>query len=294
MNRRKFIRNLSLLTLIPAYMKLSGFKSFTNEFNSTPKMPILFMGHGTPMNAIEDNEFVQGWKKMIKDIPTPNAVLCISAHWESKGTKVTAMDFPKTIHDFGGFPQALFDVQYPAPGSPDLAKETQNIVKSTDVVLDHDWGLDHGTWSVVKHLYPDANVPVIQMSLDSNMTPQQHYDLARELSVLRNKGVLIVGSGNIVHNLRMLNFSKGSETAYGYDWALEANDKMNNYILSGNHSPLINFKKQGNTFDLSIPTPEHFLPLLYILGLKENNETARLYNDKTVAGSISMTSLLIK
>ncbi len=257
-------------------------------------MPILFMGHGTPMNAIEENEFVQGWKSMIEGLPTPNAVLCISAHWETNGTLVTAMDFPKTIHDFGGFPQALFDVHYPAPGSLALAEETKKLVKSTDVVLDHDWGLDHGTWSVVKHLYPRADIPVIQLSLDYKISPQQHYDLARELSVLRNRGVLIIGSGNIVHNLRRLNFSKSSETEFGYDWALEANDKMKRYIMSGNHTELINFRAQGHAFDLAIPTPEHYLPLLYVLGLQEKNESVGLYNDKTVSGSISMTSLLIR
>ena len=274
-------------------MKLSGFKSFTDQFSNTDKMPVLFKGHGSPMNAIEENEFVQGWKKMITDVPTPNAVLCISAHWETTGTYVTAMDFPRTIHDFGGFPQELFNVQYPAAGSPDLAKEVKRITKSTDVVLDHDWGLDHGTWSVVKHLYPQASVPVIQLSLNYNMSPQQHYDLAKELSVLRSKGVLIVGSGNIVHNLRRMNFSKGSETAFAHDWALEANDKMKESISSGNHSQLINFRKQGNVFSLAIPTPEHYLPLLYIMGLKDSAENVSLYNDKIVAGSISMTSLLI-
>jgi len=261
--------------------------------NSTEQMPVLFLGHGSPMNAIEENEFVKGFRSIGKTISKPNAILCVSAHWETKGTFVTAMEKPTTIHDFGGFPKALFDVQYPAPGSPDLARETKSIITKTKVGLDDKWGLDHGTWSVIKHLYPNADVPVIQMSLDYYQTPQYHYELAKELSSLRKKGVLIIGSGNMVHNLGMVDWNKLNTTEYGYDWAIEANEKMKKYILSNDHKQLIDFKSQGKAFNLAIPTPEHYLPLLYALALKEENEKVTLFNDKIVAGSLSMTSLKI-
>lgn len=257
------------------------------------KMPLLFLGHGSPMNAIEENEFVTGFRDVGKTLPKPKAILCISAHWETRGTFVTAMEKPMTIHDFGGFPQRLFEVQYPAPGSPELALETQKIVTKTTVGLDQKWGLDHGCWSVVKHLYPEADVPVIQMSLDYYQTPQFHYDLAKELAPLRNKGILIIGSGNLVHNLQKVAWDKLNEVNFGFDWALEANEMMKKYMLSGDHQRLINFKSEGKAFDLAIPTPEHFLPLLYILGLKEDSEKLSIFNDKAVAGSLTMTSLKI-
>jgi 4,5-DOPA dioxygenase extradiol len=256
-------------------------------------MPGLFVGHGSPMNAIEENEFVTGWREIAKTIPTPTAILCISAHWETRGTFVTAMEKPTTIHDFGGFPRQLFDVQYPAPGSPELASETKKLVAKTEVGLDTKWGLDHGCWSVVKHLYPAADVPIIQMSLDYNQNSQYHYDLARELSVLRGKGVLILGSGNLVHNLGRVAWDKLNEIGFAFDWATEANELMKRYILNGDHSKLIGYKSLGRALDLAIPTPEHFLPLLYILALKGENEKVELFNDKAVAGSLTMTSVKI-
>ena len=274
-------------------MKPNGLNNITREFNSTKSMPVLFLGHGSPMNAIEENEFVQGFRKIGKEIPKPNAVLCISAHWETKGTYVTAMEKPQTIHDFGGFPKELYEVQYPAPGNPDLANETKGMIKKTEVGLDVNWGLDHGAWSVIKHMYPNADVPVIEMSLYYYQTPQFHYDLAKELVPLRKKGVLIVGSGNIIHNLRMVVWDKLNDTDYGYDWALEARDKMKKFILDNDHKQLINFRSQGKEFDLAIPTPEHYLPLLYALALKEENEQVSLFNDKAIAGSLTMTSLKI-
>lgn len=273
-------------------MKINEINNMTSPFSSTEKMPVLFLGHGSPMNAIEENEFVTGFRNIGEEIPRPNAILCISAHWETKGTYVTAMESPRTIHDFGGFPKALFDVQYPAPGSPELAKETQQIIQKTVVGLDQKWGLDHGCWSVVKHLYPTANVPIIEMSLDYSLTPQSHYELAQELASLRNRGILIVGSGNIIHNLRLVAWDKLS-SIYGYDWAKEANERMNGYILNGDYQSLINFQSQGKAFDLAIPSPDHFLPLLYTLALKEGDEKMSLFNDKIVAGSLSMTSLKI-
>src|SRR5436190_22806748 len=217
MDRKKFIQTLAILPLAGAAMNLKELNKMTEPFNTTVQMPVLFFGHGSPMNAIEENEFVAGFRNIGKTIPKPNAILCVSAHWETRGTFVTAMEKPMTIHDFGGFPQELFDVQYPAPGSPELARETKSIIKKTEVGLDDKWGLDHGAWSVIKHLYPNADVPVIQMSLDYYQTPQYHYELAKELSSLRKKGVLIVGSGNMVHNLGMAAWDKLNDTAYGFD-----------------------------------------------------------------------------
>ena len=263
------------------------------SYKNTEKMPVLFVGHGSPMNAIEENEFVRGWREIASSLPRPNAILCVSAHWETRGTYVTAMEKPQTIHDFGGFPKALYDVEYPAPGSPEIAKETKQIIIKTEVGLDDKWGLDHGCWSVIKHFYPRADIPVIQLSLDHYQTPQYHYDLAKELASLRNKGVLIIGSGNIVHNLGMVAWDKLNTTDYGYDWALEAKEKMKKFILTGDHKPLIEYKSQGRAFSLSVPTPEHFLPLLYVLALREEGEKATIFNDKAVAGSLAMTSVKI-
>ncbi|GET34980.1 dioxygenase [Prolixibacter bellariivorans] len=273
-------------------MKLNTFNNITTRPDSTAPMSVLFLGHGSPMNAIEENEFVTGWRDMGQTIPKPAAILCISAHWETRGTFVTAMEKPMTIHDFGGFPKALFDVQYPAPGSTKLAKETQQLIHQTEVGMDEKWGLDHGAWSVIKHLYPEADVPVVEMSLNYFRSPKEHYDLAKELAPLRRKGVLIIGSGNMVHNLRRIAWDKLDES-FGFDWALEANEKMKQYILDDNHQQLINVRSQGSAFRLAIPTPEHYLPLLYVLALKEQNEQVTLFNDQTMAGSLSMTSVKI-
>jgi 4,5-DOPA dioxygenase extradiol len=274
-------------------MKMNELNKITAPFSSTEQMPVLFVGHGSPMNAIDENEFVTGWRTIGKSLPKPNAIICVSAHWETRGTFVTAMEKPPTIHDFGGFPKALFDVQYPAPGSPELAKEMKSIIKKTEVGLDEKWGLDHGAWSVIKRMYPDANIPVIEMSLDYYQTPQYHYDLAKELAELRKKGILIIGSGNMVHNLGLVAWEKLNDE-YAYDWTIEANEKMKKLILNGNHQQLINYKLQGKSFDLAIPTPEHYLPMLYALALKEENEKVTLFNDKHVAGSLSMTSFKIE
>lgn len=253
-------------------------------------MPMLFVGHGSPMNGIEDNEFSDGWKHFGKEIPVPTAVLVVSAHWYTTGTKVTAMPQPRTIHDFGGFPKALFDVQYPAPGSPALAQETASLIHKTPVGLDHEWGLDHGTWTVVRHMYPNANIPVLQLSIDYTKPPRYHYELAKELAALRKKGVLIIGSGNMVHNLRILNWQL---TDKGYDWAIEMNDTFKTLIHNNDHDSLINYEHLGQAAKMSIPTPEHYLPLLYILGLKEEDEKVGFFNDKTLMGSISMTSVKV-
>lgn len=290
MKRKEFLKSLSLLPLAGFAMQLNKLNTLSDSLENTAKMPVLFVGHGSPMNAIETNEFSLEWQKLGKSLPKPNAILCISAHWETKGTFVTAMAKPPTIHDFGGFPQALFDVQYPAPGSPELAGETKSMVTKTDVGLDEKWGLDHGAWSVIKHLYPGAEIPVIEMSLDYYQNPQYHYDLAKELSALRKKGILIIGSGNMVHNLRILDWNKPD---LGFDWALEANSKFKKLILDNDHKQLINYKNLGREVELSVPSPEHYLPLLYTLALKSENEEVSFFNDKPVMGSLSMTSVKI-
>jgi 4,5-DOPA dioxygenase extradiol len=278
-------------------MQSNDLTKMTESMKSTETMPVLFIGHGSPMNAVEDNEFSRSWREMGKTLPRPAAILCISAHWETQGTHVTAMEKPETIHDFGGFPPELFAAQYPAPGSPWLARETKNMVKKTEVAFDDDWGLDHGAWSVLKPMFPAADVPVIQMSLDYTKPSQYHYDLARELSALRQKGVLIVGSGNMVHNLRRVVIKSGNisdfNQPFGLDWALEANALFKKLIDAGNHRELINYQALGRAVQLAVPTPEHYLPMLYILALKQENETITYFNDKPLAGSLTMTSMKI-
>lgn len=289
MKRKQFIQLVSTIT---AMSTLGSLKSFADQLKEEELlMPLLFVGHGSPMNGIEDNEFSRRWKQMGKEIPKPKAVLCVSAHWLTSGTAITAMQHPNTIHDFGGFPQALFDVQYPAPGHPQLATETAAMVQKTKVTLDHDWGLDHGTWSVVKQMYPEANIPVLQLSMDYHKPAQYHYDLAKELTGLRKKGVLIIGSGNMVHNLRMVEWNKNPEEAFGFDWALEMNEKFKKAILTDDHQALINYQNYGAAGKNAIPTPDHYFPLIYIMGLKEKNESVSFFNDKAVMGSLTMTSV---
>ncbi len=283
---------MALLPLIGSSMNLKDLNKMTATMSSTEKMPVLFLGHGSPMNAIEENEFVANFRRLGNELVRPNAILCISAHWETNGTYVTAMQNPPTIHDFGGFPQELFEVQYPAPGSPQLAKQTKAIITKTNVGLDDKWGLDHGAWSVIKHLYPNADIPVIQMSIDYTQPAKYHYELAKELNGLRTKGVLIVGSGNMVHNLRMVSWKRLNEV-YAYDWTIEANEKMKHFIVNEDHKSLINFKSQGKAFELAIPTPEHYMPLIYTLALKTKNEEITIFNDKPVGGSLTMTSVKI-
>lgn len=295
MKRQDF---LTLMAGAAAMSTLSGFKRFADDLQEQDGyMPVLFVGHGSPMNAIEDNEFTQRWERMAKEIPTPTAVLIVSAHWLTKGTHITAMEKPKTIHDFGGFPKALFDVQYPAPGHPGLAKETAALITSTHVGLDHDWGLDHGAWSVVKKMYPHANVPMMQLSIDYNKPAQYHYDLAKELQALRKKGVLIMGSGNMVHNLGMISVPGGDfskiNTEYGFDWAHEMNAIFKEKISNGDHKALIEYDKLSKSAKLAIPTPDHYYPLLYSLALQRKNETPVFFNDKAIGGSLTMTSVKI-
>lgn len=274
-------------------MNLKALHKLSNEWATSDKMPVLFLGHGSPMNAIEENEFVKGFRNAADQIPVPRVILCISAHWETKGTFVTAMDLPKTIHDFYGFPRELYQVHYPAPGYPDMFQDLKEMVRSTNIHADHNWGLDHGTWSVVRHMYPDAEIPVVQLSLDRKLSVKQHYELAQELAVLRKKGVLIIGSGNMIHNLGRIAWDKMNEPEYAYDWAEEVNEKLHQFIRDKNHPALINYKNNGSAFNYAIPTPEHYLPLLYVLALQENNDGLSFFNDKTIGGSIGMTSLRI-
>ena len=252
------------------------------------RMPVLFIGHGNPMNAIEDNEFSRAWKSAGNALPRPKAILCISAHWESKGTQVTAMEKPRTIYDFYGFPPELYAARYSAPGSPELAKHIQNLVKPGDVELDQNWGLDHGTWSVLMRLFPEADIPVIQLSLDVHKNTQEHYDLGRQLKVLRDEGVLILGSGNIVHNLRMVSWDKSA-----FDWAVEFDGLIKQWILEHNHEPIIHYQKQGTAAALAINSAEHFKPLLYTLSAGDPSESIKFFADKVTMGSISMRAIQI-
>lgn len=290
MERSNFLKLIGLSSIAMTAKPLSTLENLLSLFSNTPKMPVLFLGHGDPMNAIRDNEFTQGFKTIGTTTPfRPNAILCISAHWLTKGTQITAMDMPKTIHDFGGFPEELYQVSYPALGNKNLAIETSKLLSPTPVTLDYDWGLDHGAWTVIKHLYPEANIPVLQLSIDYHKPAEYHYELAKRLSKLREKGILIIGSGNIVHNLRKLSF----QDDYAHDWAFEARNTINQLLLKKDHAALINYDKLGKAVQLSIPTPDHYYPLLYTLGLQTKEEDSLLFNDQVVNGAISMTSLKI-
>ncbi|MFH2039892.1 MAG: 4,5-DOPA dioxygenase extradiol [Chloroflexota bacterium] len=252
------------------------------------RMPVLFVGHGSPMNAIEDNEFSQAWTRMGGNLVTPRAILCISAHWETVGTEVTAMLQPKTIHDFYGFPPELFAMQYPAPGSPELADEIRSLVKSVVIQPVQKWGLDHGTWSVLTRMFPRANIPVLQLSLDRAQPPQYHYDLGQELKPLREKGMLIIGSGNLVHNLGLV-----IREEMALDWAQDYDSKVKDWILHDNHTPIIHYEDHGKPAQLAVNSAEHYEPLLYVLGLKEADEEVLFFTEKIVMGSISMRSVKI-
>jgi len=251
-------------------------------------LPALFVGHGNPMNAIEDNAFSRAWADIGAQVPTPKAILCVSAHWETRGTQVTAMAHPRTIHDFGGFPPELFAVEYPAPGSPELAALTQEALAPTEIGLDESWGLDHGSWSVLCRMFPEATVPIVQLSLDRTQPPAFHYALGQALRSLRQRGVLVVGSGNIVHNLRRARWEDVAA-----DWALEFDALAKERILAGDHKSLIHYEALGTTAQLSIPTNEHYLPLLYLLGLQGKEESVRFFAEHVTLNSISMRSILI-
>lgn len=267
-------------------MQLNDLKNITSEFKSTGQMPVMFIGHGNPMNGISDNAFTRALGKMGQELPQkPLAILVISAHWLTKGTHVLTAPQPKTIHDFGGFPEALYAVQYPAPGAPELARETSRLVTSAAVTEDEHWGLDHGSWTVLKHMYPLADIPVYQLSIDYYQPPEYHFRLAAELKALRSKGVLIMGSGNIVHNLRQVVFS---DNAQPFDWALSFDATVKHKLEQGAFSDLVNYHTLGREAQLSIPTNDHYLPMIYTLGLINKNEAIRFTYEEIQNGSISM------
>ncbi len=256
--------------------------------DSGKSMPALFVGHGSPTNAVEDNEFTRAWSAVAASLPQPRAILCISAHWETMGTYVTSMQSPRTIYDFYGFPDELYAMQYPAPGSPELAHTVQQTVQQAPVREDEEWGLDHGAWSVLCRMYPKAEIPVVQLSLDHSQGPDYHYRLAQELRSLRKKGILIIGSGNIVHNLRSVVWADQA-----YDWALEFDRTIEQFILSGDHNAIIRYDTLGQAARLSIPTNEHFLPLLYVLALQEAKDSIDFFAARVTMGSLSMRSVKI-
>ncbi len=270
-------------------MSITNLKTLASSLSETDiTMPVLFIGHGNPMNAIEENEFTIGWKQIALGIPTPKVILFVSAHWLTRGTYVSSVVNPETIHDFGGFPQSLFDAQYNAPGSPKTAKEISTLITDPKIIIDEKWGLDHGAWSVAKPMYPEATIPTLQLSIDYYQPAQYHYNLAQQLQSLRKKGVLIIGSGNMVHNLGMVNWNKPNE---GDDWAIEINELLKKYILDGNFGALINYEKLHTSYRLAIPTPDHYFPLMYALGLKSESDQATIFNDKVIMGSLTMTSV---
>lgn len=256
----------------------------------TARMPLLFVGHGSPMNGIEDNVYVQGWEKLGKSIPKPLAILSVSAHWLTHGTEVHIAEKPRTIHDFWGFPKELYDIVYQCPGSPNYAEAAKEIITGTSVHRDNDWGIDHGTWIVLHRMYPDANIPTFQMSIDMTRSHKEHYELAKELARLRKRGVLILGSGNIVHNLGEIDFN---ENAQIFPWAADFDGTAKDLLMQRDHAALMNYEKLGHAAALAIPTPEHYWPLLYILGLQEDDEGVSFPIEGIAHGSISMRCVLI-
>lgn len=257
----------------------------------TERMPAVFLGHGNPMNALQDNHYTQGWAAIGKKVPRPATVLAISAHWYVPRTAVTAMGAPRTIHDFGGFPQELYEMQYPAPGSPDLARRVRSLLEPTSVALDEQWGLDHGTWSVLCHVFPNAEVPVVQLSIDKTKPPAFHYELGKRLAPLREEGILVVGSGNLVHNLHA--YAWGRHPAEPYDWAVRFEKQARELLLAADHEPLVAYDTLGRDAMLSIPTPEHYLPLLYVLGLRGEGERVSFPVEGVDGGSVSMLTVQI-
>ena len=293
MQRRTLIKasGLAALAQFSGMSTLSALESLGSFLAPSPKMPVVFVGHGSPMNAIEDNSYSQSWKALGKSLPRPQAILSISAHWLTKGTKVTGMSRPNTIHDFGGFPKQLFDAQYPAPGSPEFAELTRKAITYSHIQTDESWGLDHGTWSVLLPMYPAADIPVYQLSLDYDQPPTYHYEIGKQLGKLREKGVLIIGSGNLVHNLGMIDWSGGGKV---YDWAKEFDSKFTGWIDKGDHTSILNYQQLlGKTATMAHPSYDHLLPLFYILGMQEKNEHVSYFNDRFDMASISMRSLQI-
>lgn len=285
MKRDEFIKTALAGLIGSTMMDLNSFAACVDDGKKTTRMPALFIGHGSPMHALAQNDFTRTLQKTGNSLPLPKAILVVSAHWQTNGTFVANTAKPKTIHDFGGFPRALFEVEYPAPGAPEWANQTQQLITSTQVKFDHDMGFDHGTWTILKHMYPQAQVPVYQLSLDYTKPPQYHYDLARQLNTLRDKGVLIVGSGNIVHNLGMLNWN---DPHGKFDWSEEFDTSVKTKLNQREHPALIQYEKLGHAARLSVPTNEHYLPMLYIAALQQKNESLTYLYEGIEMGSISM------
>ena len=252
------------------------------------KMPLLFVGHGSPMNAIEDNDYTRTWRGIAERIPRPEVILSVSAHWFTNGTKIMNEEYPKTIYDMYGFPQELYEVTYNTPGSPDIAKYCRELI-SRETKFDNSWGIDHGTWSVLVHMYPDRDIPVFQISIDANASPEEHYKIGKELRTLREQGVLIFGTGNIVHNLRLVDWHKANK---GFDWAYEFDEYIYENIQNRDHENILKFYQLGNIAKLAVPTPDHFNPLLYMLGASDEDDIISVHNKSCELGSLTMTSYL--
>jgi len=270
------------------------FASSNNEEKIMKKMPVLFVGHGSPMNVLEkENPFNQNFRLITQNFPKPKAILMISAHWYSSRLQVTSGEHPEMIYDFYGFPEELSQVQYPAPGSPELAEQVRSLLQPENVDLNPTRGFDHGAWAVLKFLYPDADIPVVQLSLNRLQPAQWHFNLAKKLAVLREQGVLIIGSGNIVHNLRAISWEHIDQIGAGYDWAYAFRDHINHAMTTKNDDDLVHYEQFGEGAALSVPTPDHYLPLLYVMALRESDEKVAFFNDNLIAGSLSMTSVLV-
>jgi 4,5-DOPA dioxygenase extradiol len=279
----------TLMLAAPGYTKNGGQVRSNKMDRTTPdRMPAIFFGHGSPMNALQDNRYTDAWRTLAAAMARPKAILAISAHWNTHGTAVTAMAAPQTIHDFGGFPKALFDLQYPAPGSPALAARVRELLAPTEVQMDHAWGLDHGTWSVLIKAFPQADIPVIQLSIDVSLSNAAHFELGRRLAALRDESILIIGTGDVVHNLALMR-----SNAAVYDWAVRFNDKVRDCLVRNDAEQLINYQQWGQDAALSVPTPEHFLPLLYVIGTRQDDDTTSIAVDGLEAGAISMLTAVV-
>jgi len=255
----------------------------------TTRLPTWFLGHGNPMNALDQNTYTNAWAELGKSLQRPKAILVISAHWYISTLAVTAMKSPRTIHDFGGFPEELFRVLYPAPGAPEFAKRVQEILAPESVLLDERWGLDHGTWSVLCHIYPEANIPVVQLSINHTQSHAYHYELGKRLSGLRDEGVLVIGSGNVVHNL--MTYAWGEPSAKPYNWAISFENRLKELVLAGDHQPLIEYEKLGREALLAVPTPDHYLPFLYLLGMQQTEDKVSFPVEGMDGGSVSMLAV---
>ena len=294
MERRHLLKTLSALTLATAVMNLQTLHATASTFAKTAPMPVLFVGHGSPMNAIEDNAFTRKLRQVGEDLrrnQPPKAILVVSAHWLTRGTFATLNERPKTIHDFGGFPQALFDMQYPAPGAPAVVRDL--IAQVPDVHGTDEWGLDHGTWTVLHHLFPKADVPVFQLSIDATKPLDWHFDFAKQLQFLRERGVLIVGSGNVVHNLRQSMPKFMANDARPYDWAIEFDEWFKGHLVSGNYRALTDYAKAGSSGPLAVPSLDHYLPTLYTVGLAGKNEPVRQLFEEVSFGGMSMRTFMV-